>query len=287
MLKDSRVWNQLCSSLDVIGDTELAIDAYLKTIKAQNDGEKYLIVYGILQALFLQQDAITNLSESLSLEFEPDPLLQEIRTIRNDSVGHPTKRGRGKGKNWNFISRVSLSQYGFTLQITTKDYEEHHHKNINIPQLIKNQRNQLSHILSKIIERLQKEEMDHKEKFKDQKLVDIFPQTMGYYFRKISESINNDHLAPLGKMHVDLVKDIFNNFKVALKEREIIPANDFIKYELNLLEHPFKVLEQYFDESNENSLLPEDASIYLYFVTGHLKKLQELAMEIDEEFKSS
>lgn len=175
------------------------------------------------------------------------------------------------------------------MAITSKDYSEHHHKNIDIPQLIENQRSQLSQILSEIIEILHKEEMDHKEKFKEEKLVDIFPQTMGYHFGKISESIHNSgHFpAPFGKMHVDLVKEIFSNFKKALQDREVIPANDFIEYELNLLEHPFKVLEQYFDESIENSLLPEDASIYLFFVVGHLKKLQELAKEIDDEFTSS
>jgi len=30
LLKDAEAWNRLCSSLDVIGDTELAIDAYFE-----------------------------------------------------------------------------------------------------------------------------------------------------------------------------------------------------------------------------------------------------------------
>jgi hypothetical protein len=58
LLKDSTAWNMLCSCLDVIGDTELAIQAYKDFKNLKKDGFKYLTVYGILQTLFLQQDAI-------------------------------------------------------------------------------------------------------------------------------------------------------------------------------------------------------------------------------------
>lgn len=58
LLKDSTVWNKLCSALDVTGDTELAINAYISAINVNSDGEAYLIVYGILQVLLVQQDAV-------------------------------------------------------------------------------------------------------------------------------------------------------------------------------------------------------------------------------------
>ncbi|MFC1781911.1 hypothetical protein ACFLZ8_06595 [Planctomycetota bacterium] len=68
LLKNPKLWNQLCSSLDVIEDTDLAIKAYQESKSSQNDGQKYLQLYGVLQALFLQQDAVDHLCESLSLE---------------------------------------------------------------------------------------------------------------------------------------------------------------------------------------------------------------------------
>ncbi|PKP61439.1 hypothetical protein CVT91_03255 [Candidatus Atribacteria bacterium HGW-Atribacteria-1] len=67
LLKNHKFWNQLCSSLDVIEDSDLAIDAYLNREFSKDDGEKYLRLYGLLQALFLQQDAVANLCESLKL----------------------------------------------------------------------------------------------------------------------------------------------------------------------------------------------------------------------------
>ena len=95
LIKNKKFWNQLCSSLDVIEDCDLAITAYIDGDFGTDHGEKYLKLYGILQALFLQQDAVANLCESLGLPngLSSHPKLKDIRDIRNDSVGHPTKRG--------------------------------------------------------------------------------------------------------------------------------------------------------------------------------------------------
>src|SRR4051794_28180115 len=68
-------WGMLCSSLDVIGDTELALSAYLASTEAKpkdqdyliTTGNLYLTLYGVLQVLFVQQDAVRHLSESLGI----------------------------------------------------------------------------------------------------------------------------------------------------------------------------------------------------------------------------
>ena len=74
-------WNKLCSSLDVVGDTELAIESYLKDIKPRSVGETYLAIYGILQVLFVQQNPVQHIAESLHLQYEADLLLLEIRKV--------------------------------------------------------------------------------------------------------------------------------------------------------------------------------------------------------------
>ncbi len=98
LMKQMNLWSQLCSCLDVIGDTELAIAAYIHKEFSQNTGANYLAVYGLLQTLFLQQDALFHLCEALGIGDPRDnyPRLKEIREDRNASVGHPTKLKRGK-----------------------------------------------------------------------------------------------------------------------------------------------------------------------------------------------
>jgi len=100
--RDLADWGKLVSSLDVIGDTEKAFDSYLNSKEPRNFGEKYLLIYGVLQALYIQSDAVAHLHEALDLTYAHDAEIYKIREIRNDSSGHPTKRGqKGKGRAFN------------------------------------------------------------------------------------------------------------------------------------------------------------------------------------------
>jgi len=72
-LEDKVAFNKLCSSLDVLGDVELAFDTYLSSDEHAAGGEKYLYVYGVLQALFIEQDAVRHLHEALGFAYEVDP----------------------------------------------------------------------------------------------------------------------------------------------------------------------------------------------------------------------
>src|SRR5262245_41556966 len=104
LLQNKQSWIRLCSAMDAIGDTQMAIRSYLDDPAHKNgsDGRAYLLVYGILQVLYVQQDAVGTLSKVLNIPFTLPAELEEIRDIRNDSIGHPTGRG-------GFISRITLS----------------------------------------------------------------------------------------------------------------------------------------------------------------------------------
>src|SRR5438067_8514108 len=124
----------------------------------ESDGEKYLMLYGVLQVLFVQQDAVSHLAEALNISYSVDPVLTEIRKVRNDSIGHPTKRGKGKGEAFNFISRISMDKSGFTL-LTTYATDDTKFQHISVPQLIESQRDILRTTLSDVVEKLKEEEM--------------------------------------------------------------------------------------------------------------------------------
>ena len=77
LINDSDNWNQICSSLDTIGDTLYSQQDYLNSGYPVSDGLKYIFTYGLLQALFIQQDAMRHLSEAFGLEFELTDRLKE------------------------------------------------------------------------------------------------------------------------------------------------------------------------------------------------------------------
>lgn len=284
LLHDRAEWNKLCSSLDVIGDTEIALDAYLNTPKSKNDGENYLAVYGALQVLFVQQDAVTHLAEALQVKYTPDPLLDRIRDIRNNSIGHPTKRGGGKGKAFNYISRHSLSRFGFELMTTYPD-KEREFIDIDIPQLITSQRVILAKTLAEVIEILTEKEMKHRRKYRHNKLVDAFPKTLGYGYEKIHEAIEGRFPAELGESFVQHILDTIEHFKNMLNERGALGAyDDSIAYYSQLLEYPLNKLHIHFNSPIESKLNDKDAYIFLFFIRKHMGILTQLAEEIDDDY---
>jgi hypothetical protein len=54
-------WNLLCVAMDTLDDTSLALEDYEAAGLGTESGGKYLRLYGMLQAVFLQQDCIRNL----------------------------------------------------------------------------------------------------------------------------------------------------------------------------------------------------------------------------------
>lgn len=104
LLDDSSKWNQVCSSLDVIGDSLEAIQSYEQEDYPNAIGLKYLFTYGLLQALFLMQDALRHLSETFDIPFQLTDTLREIRNFRNASIGHPTKQDQKGKRYYNYIS---------------------------------------------------------------------------------------------------------------------------------------------------------------------------------------
>ncbi|MFH1733652.1 MAG: hypothetical protein ABIE92_02995, partial [bacterium] len=99
LLRNDGKWARICSALDTIEDTEEAIYYYNENLSVElgDFGLLYLSVYGVLQSLFVQQDAARHLCEALSselnekYEFKKEQNLERIRTIRNETIGHPTK----------------------------------------------------------------------------------------------------------------------------------------------------------------------------------------------------
>jgi len=279
-------WNMLCSCLDLIGDTELAISSYYNTTADGEYVKKYLLVYGILQSLFLQQDAVQNLCDALELSYTPDPLLFEIRKIRNDSVGHPTKRGDGQGTTYNFISRASLSKSGFDLMTTYPDERLPIFRHVSIPSLIEEQHRILQRSLSEVVEKLRKEEAVHRAMFKTERLQDVFPPALHYFFEKIFEAIDGNKPNEFGSIHIKLIAEAVDTFKIRLGKRGALEAYDSITYLLDLLEYPINELSSYFTGPNNSRLNDKSANIFAFFIKKHTDKLIEIAKEIDEEYES-
>lgn len=285
LLKNMAAWNQLCSSLDAIGDTELAFDAYSRIPQPDDAGATYILVYGVLQALVLQQDAVRHLAEALDLPFVPDPLLQEIREVRNSSVGHPTKRG-GEIRS-HFISRITMSKAGFQLLTVRPNRGPAEFRSISIPTLIATQRTQLVEVLNQVLKTLRARDEEHKAMFRDKKLADAFPGTINYYFEKLFESVHGNMSPEFGGMHVKLVREAIDRLKAGLAERGCTGAYDSVEYHIALAEYPLAELTSYFADPKKSRLNAQDANIFVHFLQDQVSELRTMAAEIDGSYQQS
>jgi len=293
LLRNRALWLQLCSALDVIEDSDLAIACFSAGEFPATDGARYLAAYGLLQALFLQQDAVFNICESLSIPEKLDsyPGLKEIREIRNASIGHPTKKAGLKGRptSYHFISRPTLSLDGFELHSRYSDGTTEF-KSISIPELIAEQRRYVSHILGSVITELKRREAAHKEKFKMEKLASVFPPYLSYCIEKIFEGAERADRAAIGIGEVSLksINRTLQAFREALQKRGIeLETYESVNYIYTLLQYPLAELEKFFQTTKageQPNINEKTAYIFAFFVRAQFDELKQMAQEIDDYY---
>lgn len=284
IMENPVAWNQLRSCLYAISDAELALSAFDNIQDSENIGERLIIVYGILQILFVQQDAIQHLADSLKIKFSSDPLLKKIREVRNFSIGHPTRIERQKKISHSFIVQHTMHKDGFKLATVSSDNHSWVFSYVETPKLIESQRTVIKDLLDQVINKLKAEEMEHKEKFKDSKLIHVFPQNLLYYYEKIAEEIVTQSSIGFGEASINALENFLNEFKASLDERDLLKGNEFLKHRLEDLTYATEQLKQHFRDKNKSRLNEQDAHIFLFFIKENIEKLQQDAKEIDEDY---
>lgn len=153
-------WNQFRSSLDAIRQTHRAIEAYNHSNGDLTEDQRYLAIYGLLQALVVQQDAMCHLAESLQtrpVHMNRHKRLEEIRNIRNWTVGHPTKVDRFDTHSHHAIQRPQLGRGGFSLYSAFDDGREQY-TYVPLVQLARLQRRVVSRLLRDMLRELNSRE---------------------------------------------------------------------------------------------------------------------------------
>src|ERR1700722_12047899 len=146
------IWYQMCVAMDIIDDAESALDAYISNEFPTNTGERHLRIYGAMQGLFLQQDALYDLVKAIhpSKAIYPNDVLKDIHDLRNASVGHPTRLNRKGSLSTHGIVQNSMHKDGFDLlSYPSKDGNIFQH--VPVRELIEKQRIETVRILTEVV----------------------------------------------------------------------------------------------------------------------------------------
>jgi hypothetical protein len=287
LIADRFIWHQLWTAMDVIDDVDSAMTAYLEHEFPTDIGEKYLRLYGALQGLFIQQDALRDLIKAIhpAKNIGLNDVLKDIREARNASVGHPTQMERKGVLSAHGIVQNSMRKDGFELlSYPPKDGKTFQY--VPVRELIEKQRVELARILSEIVEDLRAEEEVHRARFREVKLMAMFSQ-VSYAFEKIFEEIRGDSARVLSSWAVEHLRKSLDEFGALLKARGLnVDSYDSIEYLYNQIDHPLTELTKFVKNEPSEILSSKSAVVFAEALRLYFDELQQVASEIDQEYEA-
>ena len=159
-------------------------------------------------------------------------------------------------------------------------------KHVNVVELINTQRNKIKEILTQVINILRENEMSHRKKHRENKLVDCFPPTLTYYFEKIYETLIGNMPNEFGLIHIKFISESIDKFKNELAIRGIQDSYDWLNYHLDLIDYPIKMVTDYFSKEIQSRLNDKDINIFVFFIEKQINEIIDMAKEIDAGYSS-
>ena len=274
-------WIGITASIDVLEDSSWAVEYYIENDYPSDMKGKYLYTYGLLQALFVQQDAADNiyrvfLDEKIKWDAEY-PKAYAVREMRNDVTGHPLNRD-----NHFFVYLVQMYMKKESISylkddVVSKNYES---VNVNLMGSIEDSAKCINHVLSRVLEKLDSEHKAYINAHKNVKMVKIF-QGLDYAREKI---ICRDLV--MGDCLYDSTKGMVKKCREELVKRYGSEnAIDAYKSTLNEIDELYDLIDNEIPRSNVSK---KDDVIYRLKenLLSKLEYLVGLCKETDEYFEN-
>jgi hypothetical protein len=293
--KNYKKWHLICGSIDAIETTQLAVDSYVCLDKDKRSYiGPHLAIYGLFQALYVQQDAVSHLCESMDIALDIKtqyPEVYEIRQLRNRGIGHPSKEGKMNSKHVMSIGNDSIRLYSYT-ETGESSYPEY-----KISDCIEKQNKSLSKILRKVIKKMRSMEKEHKDKYKQNKLRALFPSDPMYCCLKIFEATNlietykgtvPERFGHRISFALDKTKELIEaieKFDREINKRELQDDDViFVRIEIERSKYPLEKLKEYFHPGSKSPLNAQDARAYADSARIHILDIVKHAESLDYEY---
>jgi hypothetical protein len=275
-------YNQTCTSIDLIEDSQIAIEEFENAESLGKQGRSTLLIYGLLQSLFLQQDGLYHLYKCVVDDnikqkdfFDKFSFDKDIREVRNDIAGHPTNR---KNSEFYSIAKGPISKDRFTYAGYTPTFRM---VDVDLRTSIIEQSEFTINVLQAVNENISKKiEMkkgEHKNKSIKEMIVGA-DRNIQLIYRGIRDEDRNFQ----GDWGISGINDAINEIRCELNTR----------YNRNLpigISEAFRLIDYIIHRFNhwwtEKTLFGnDDAEIFLDSLEKQLNELEEMLFEIDEEF---
>lgn len=284
LCENNTKYNKCYSAIYLLQDIAETFSFY-KTCKDEtlSLGAKYLMIYGILESLFMQQNALNDLLNSLdfsNINYKNSyPEIFKIREIRNDIAGHPTNRDKNKTSYSTYLSRPDLSLN----KIKYEESEKNLFVEFDINESILIQEKFIKEQLKIIYEKLVQEKIEHINKFKNDKLYKCFQEFL-YAQSKIHSGQFYSQNDDLG---FKLIEGILEKLKEKLSVRYANWEKTYLADDIKKVEKIKNFLISQLDilnETNEDNKFIKINLLENLFT--HLKDLKDCCIKIDNEYEN-
>ena len=244
------------SSLETLKNVNMIIDSYLSG--ETNEKPKMLLnIFGMLQALFVGVDALYGLSYGVtnkkwSVNVNNNPELREIKYVRNDVVGHPTKRLYNDNKIGYCdldLDKTTYYELVYKIAIPSDNSEDITNHTVNLMKTIDSYMLESSKVLDEIYKRMLLENNINNE-----------------YFSEYAYSLYKDYR--VGIKNYDTLERIKEKYMRAFELDS--SSHDRFMWRINQLEELFK-----WDEAEHNEIL-------IYLIYYIIEKLYRMCNELDD-----
>jgi hypothetical protein len=283
-IPDELKYNQTFTSIDLIEDSQIAIEEFENAKTLGRQGRSTLLIYGLLQSFFLQQDGLYNLYKcvindkiKLTEFFDLFSFNKEIRDVRNDIAGHPTNRNKTE---FYFIAKGTTSKYRFTYAGYTPDFRK---VEVDLKAFISNQFDFVNIVLLKIQNDIKNKIEMKKGEHKNIKLKEMIV-CVNRNTQLIYRGIRDNERYLQGEWGISGVKDSIDKIRKELNTRynENLPVG--LSEVLRMIDYIMHRFDQW---RTENTLLGNnDAEIFLDSLNKQLNELEEMLIENDEKFNN-
>lgn len=274
-------WDLTWAAMDTIEDTELAIDSFEEKSPKSSQGNEYLRVYGLFQAIYMQQDGVRNLAEGLSLptpDISSDPKAKEVRETRNKYSGHHKYERKGV-TTYHGISRITVG--GET--ITAWTYPDFSTEVINFKTAIKANKKYIKKCLEDILAGME----DKKAKYIAKVKTTLSEDRQTYAFEKIYSwvfgSTSDRTIMTSGSLKA--IRTAVDELEAGLNERyENLSGVGDAERTIQKTRYILDALDSLF-EGNQTGMNGDfNAEVYVESLQNSFIELVELSIEINSEF---
>jgi hypothetical protein len=275
-------WDLTWAAMDMIEDAQLAIQSYQEGGISSDQGMEYLKVYGLFQAIFMQQDATGNLAEGLALpipSIASDVEAGDVREIRNKYFGHHKYKRKGK-TTYHGISRMSVGGGS----ITAWTWPNFSTEEVNLKNAIAVNEKYIKHELESILNGMKEKAKSFKSKLPNP----LSEDNQSYHFGKIYSWIygNNRDKSVMAEASVASVNAALDELESGFKERyENFSGVGDLERVFGKARHALEAIEELL-KANSNGMNGDfDAEIYIDSLNSSFGEIIDIAIETNSEFR--